>query len=57
MMTPMLLMIVKLVFLLVRRVVDLMLLLSWRIPIVFMLLVNLMSLRSLWRGLSSSRRN
>ena len=57
MMTPLLYMIVKLVSLLVRRVVNLMLLLSWRISIVFMLFMNLMFLVSLWRSLSSSRRN
>ena len=54
---PMLLMIVKLMLLLVRRVVNLMLLLSWRISINGMLLMNLMFLASLWRSLSSSRRN
>ena len=53
----MLSMIVKLVLLLVRRVVNLMLLLSWRISIVVMLLMKLMFLASLWRSLSSSRRN
>ena len=53
----MLLMIVKLVSLLVRRVFNLMLLLSWMNSIVFMLLMNLMFLASLWRSLSSSRRN
>ena len=57
MMTPVLLMIVKLVVLLTKRVIHLMLLLSWRIPIVFMLLMNLMFPASLWRSLSSSRRN
>ena len=57
MMTPMLLMIVQLVVLLSRRVVNLVLLLLWRIPIVFMRLMNLMALASLWRSASSSRRN
>ena len=45
--------VVFLMLLLARRVVDLMLLLSWRFSIVFMLLVNLMFLASLWRNLSS----
>ena len=54
-MMPMLLMIVKLVLLLVRRVVNLMLLLSWGISIVVLRLMNLMFLASLWRSLSSSR--
>ena len=53
----MLLMIVKLVVLLARGVVNLVLLLSRRIPIVFMLLMNLMVLASLWRNTSSSRGN
>ena len=53
MMPPMLLMIVKFVVLLARRIVDLVLLLSWRIPIVFMLLDNFIFLASLWRYLSS----
>ena len=57
MMTPMLKMIVQLVVLLTRRVVNLVLLLSRRIPIVFMLLMNLMVLASLWRNASSSRGN
>ena len=54
---PMLLRIVKLVLLLARRVVELMLFLSWRISIVFMLLIDLLFLASLWRSLSSSRRS
>ena len=57
MITPMLLMIVKIVLLLVRRVVNLMLLLSWRISINGMLLMNLMFLASLWRSFANSRRN
>ena len=57
MMTSMLLMVVQLVFLLAMGVVKLMLLLSWRVSIVVMLLMNLMFLASLWRRLSSSRRN
>ena len=57
MMTPVLLMIIKLVSLLVRRVVNLMLLLSWRISSVVKLLMNFMFLASLWRSASSSRRN
>ena len=50
-------MIVQLVVLLSRRVVILMLLLSWRISIVFMLWIDLLFLASLWMSLSSSRRN
>ena len=50
-------MIVQLMVFLTRRVVNLVLLLSRRIPIVFMLLMNLMVLASLWRSASSSRRN
>ena len=50
-------MIVQLVVLLTRRVVNLVLFLSRRIDIVFMLLMNLMVLASLWRSLSISRRN
>ena len=57
MMTPMLLMIDQLVVLLAWRVVIAMLFLSWRITIVCMLLIDLLFLASLWRSLSSSRRN
>ena len=57
MMTPMLLMIVQLVVLLARRVVNLLLLLSRSIVIISMLLMNLMVLASVWRSVSSSRRN
>ena len=53
MMTPMLLRIFKLVLVLARRVVDLMLVLLWKISIVVMLLVKLMFLASLWGNLSS----
>ena len=57
MMTPMLLMIVQLVVLSAQRVVNLMLLLSWGISIVFMILRNWLFLACLWRSFSSSRRN
>ena len=50
-------MIVQLVVLLTRRVVNLMLLMSWRISIVFMLSMNLMVLASLFRIFTSSKRN